>query len=635
MMRWLWLLFCLVGLGSARAEAPRWEDIPLPSSDQALVDTTGTLKPDTFKEVNRLAAGFSGRGWGRLVVVVIPRSPEDPRSLANELYDSWRIAGEHDDGMVIVIALEDLSVGGTRGSALGSSWEDYQAAWDSAQQAMRAQEPNRAVRSAVRIFSEWEQVAPRPERETAPAPGPFAAFHPPHAGVADPDQMLPRELTRKARQAAQLSESTMTLVVYDRARHPVEARALAEHLYSAWNKTDWLVVASARPVDAWAIPPRDFDQRGGYRKGLPEVVTAWKEAMEPLGRDPSGEETAEAWDKAFEAMRWIARYPETPPAAAAPPEEKRRSEGSSGMGGCSLLLLPVALFLLAKYTLGRLEPGKGPHSIGAFIACGLAFTVAYGCALGWVLEQSALLGIFAAFFCFPWVFIAVRRFCGYFDFNPFYAIGSACPLAALGLFFCLVAFSAELFQVGPLVRTVEVNELPRAAGGAFHVRGAVLRKDHTSDQRLERPGGNSMRSAKLAPLVAEGWTPEQPVPAWLLCRHHDDYKEECAGWDAPIKDVVAPTSLGSLSMTRLIQEAEFDTHLRSAPGARVLSRSDDAGASVTRVLLRGLLLPLFFVGVFVAAAFIGRWWDENDGRQRPSQTSTPQSQQTKSRKKKA
>ncbi|HEY0093870.1 MAG TPA: hypothetical protein VGB96_06080 [Archangium sp.] len=96
-------------------------------------------------------------------------------------------------------------------------------------------------------------------------------------------------------------------------------------------------------------------------------------------------------------------------------------------------------------------------------------------------------------------------------------------------------------------------------------------------------------------------------------------RRDAPGWDAPIKDVVAPTSLGSLTATRLIQEAELDTHLRSAPGARVLSRSDDAGASVTRVLLRGLLLPLFFVGVFVAAAFIGRWWDENDGRQRPSQ----------------
>jgi hypothetical protein len=42
------------GMGPTHAAAPRWEDIPLPPLDQALVDTTGLLKPDTFAEVRGL-----------------------------------------------------------------------------------------------------------------------------------------------------------------------------------------------------------------------------------------------------------------------------------------------------------------------------------------------------------------------------------------------------------------------------------------------------------------------------------------------------------------------------------------------------------------------------------------------------
>ncbi|WP_257461729.1 TPM domain-containing protein [Archangium lipolyticum] len=600
MMRWLWLLSLLVGMGSAHAAAPRWEDIPLPASGQALVDTTGTLKPDTFEAVNQLAAGLSEQGHGRLVVVVIPSYPDDLRYLANELYDSWRVAGEKEDGAVLVIALEHLSAGVSPGWNLGS-WDDFDAVRNSAEKAMRAEtEPDRAVRAATRVFSQWMARAYTPPKQD---PGPFAAFHRPHALVADPDQLLTPELTRTARDWQQF-DTYLTLVVYDRVRHPVETRALAEHVRTAWSVSGWLVVLSIHPADAWVIPNEDFGEHGGYWRGLPQVTGAWKQAMERLGDEPSGSSTAEAWNKALEETRWLASYP-------SPSWEDEHKVGTSSLPwkvDVGAFALAVVLFLVARTWIFRLREGKGPRSIPAFVLSGLLYTTLYGCALGWVLEQSLLLGVFSTFFSFPLVFMGVRRLAAYFGFDPFYYLGSGCAFAALGLFFTLVAFSSELFLVGPVVRTVELHELPRVTGGAFHLRGATLRRDFSANQRLSRQG-STVDSAKLAPLVPEGWTPEQPVPAWLLCRDDDSFQEECR-WGEPLEDVVVPSSLGVANTIRLIEGAELVTALRSAPGARLLSRSDDAGASVFRVVRRAVLLPLFFMGVFVFFAVLGHRWDE-------------------------
>lgn len=622
MMRWLWLLFLLLGMGSARADAPRWEDIPLPAPGQALVDTTGTVKPDTLEEVNRLAAGLSARGQVRMVVVVLPRASEGLDALARELYDSWQVAGGNTEGAVFVLALEDRSVRFEPSWILGTS-EDFQAVRESAEQAMRAQtEPDGAVRAAARVFAEWmEKAAARPERTTVLEPEPFAAFlERPHSGVADPDRLLTPELTRKARQNTG-GKSPRMFVVYDRARHPVRAHVLAESLTERWTRSHWLVVVSTPPVEVSIIPP---EEQGGYRRDIPKAALLWKEAMEQLGREPSSPATAAAWDRALEKTKSLDGddHPSWQ-------ELERTERSTSSSATWVMFLLPVGLFLLAKNTLGRFEDGKGPHSVGTVILYGLPYTVAYGCAIGWVIEQSEVFGIFAAFFSFPWVFIGVRRFCAWCDFNPFYAIGSACPLVALGLFFSLVAFSSDLFLVGPLVRTVEVRELPRATGGAFHLRDAALRKDYSANRRIER-GTTGMKSATLAPLVGEGWTPDQPVPAWLLCRHHRNYEEEC-NWDGPITDVVAPTSWGVLATDQVIARAELITGLRSAPGARLLSRSEDAEASVSRVLRRGLLLPLLFVGAFVFFAIYGPRWDEAARRERPSQRPATRSQKKKAR----
>jgi hypothetical protein len=274
-------------------------------------------------------------------------------------------------------------------------------------------------------------------------------------------------------------------------------------------------------------------------------------------------------------------------------------------------VLAVGLFVLARSWIWRLEEGAGPSSFRAFVACGLAYAAIYGCALGWVMEQSLLLGVFAAFLGFPLVFGGVRQLAGYFGFDPVYYTASGGAFAALGLFFSLVVFSGPLAQVGVLVRTVELRELPGTLGGAFHLRGATLRTDLSSDRPFER-AGTSLRHVTLAPLVPKGWTPEQPVPAWLLCRQHASYAEECR-WDFNTEDVVdavVPSSLGSADAAQLMEEAATATGLQSAPGAKVLSRSEDAEEAVLGVVLRGLLLPLFFVGAFVVLARIGRHHDE-------------------------
>jgi hypothetical protein len=626
MMRWLWLLFLLVGMGSARADVPRWEDLPLPTLNQALVDTTGTLRPDTFEEVNQLAAGLSTRGQARMVVVVLPRASEGLEVLARELYDSWQVAGDNDKGAVFVIALEDRTVRFESSWVLGTT-EEVQAVRESAEQAMRAQtDPDGAVRAAARVFSEWMEKAAThlKEVEVRTTLEPFAAFlQRPHLHVADPDRLLTPELTRKARQS--IGTSDRFLVVYDRARHPVEAHELAGYLSEEWTRSSWLVVISTQPVEVSIVPPRDYSSTGGYRRGIPKAAMQWKEAVEQLGRDPSSPATAAAWDKALEQTKSI-------DGSGNPSwEEQKPSEAgsSSKSAGLFALLITVGLFVLVRMTIWKLEDAKGPHDIRVVIVCGLLYTVVYGCALGWVREQSALLGIFGTFFNFPWVFIGVRRFCAWCDFNPFYYVGSWCPLMGLGLFFSLVAFSSELFLVGPWVRTVELRELQQTAGGAYHLRGATLRHDYSSSHDVERES-IGLESAQLAPLVTEGWTPDQPVPAWLLCRHHENYEEECA-WDGPITDAVAPTSLGITDTRRLIQRAEYVTALRSAPGARLLSRTDDAGAAVAGVLLRALLLPLLFVGAFVVLAIHGERWDEAKGVERPSQMST--SRRRKSKKK--
>ncbi|OJH38519.1 hypothetical protein [Cystobacter ferrugineus] len=275
-------------------------------------------------------------------------------------------------------------------------------------------------------------------------------------------------------------------------------------------------------------------------------------------------------------------------------------------------VLAVGLFVLARSWIWRLEEGAGSSSFRAFVACGLVYAGLYGCALGWVMEQSLLLGVCAAFFSFPLVFGGVRQIAGYFGFDPTYYTASGGAFAALGLFFSLVVFFGPLTQVGLLVRTVEVRELPGTIGGAFHLLGATQRTDLAVERTFEREG-TGLRNAKLAPIVPKGWTPGQPVPAWLLCRQYGSSYEENCRWEflsEDVVDVVVPSSLGSANGAQLMEEAASASGLQNAPGAKLLSRSDDAEEAVLQVVLRGLLLPLFFVGLFVVLARIGRHHDE-------------------------
>lgn len=280
------------------------------------------------------------------------------------------------------------------------------------------------------------------------------------------------------------------------------------------------------------------------------------------------------------------------------------------------VVLAVALFVLARSWIWRLEEGAGPSSFRAFVAYGLLYAGLHGCALGWVMEQSLLLGVLATFFSFPLVFGGVRQLAGYFGFDPVYYTASGGALAALGLFFSLVVFSGPLVQVGLLVRTVEVRELPGTIGGAFHLLGAMQRTDLAFERAFEREG-TGLRNVKLAPIVPRGWTPEQPVPAWLLCRQYDSAYEEDCRWDFNTQDVadaVVPSALGSANGAQLMEEAASAAGLQNAPGAKLLSRTDDADEAVLGVVLRGLLLPLFFVGAFVVLARIGRHHDEVAGK---------------------
>ena len=122
--------------------------------------------------------------------------------------------------------------------------------------------------------------------------------------------------------------------------------------------------------------------------------------------------------------------------------------------------LAVALFVLARGWIWRLEDGAGPGRLRLFVGCGLLYAGLYGCALGWVVASNHILGVFAAFFSFPLVFGGVRRLAGYFGFNPVYYVASTGAFAALGLFFSLIVLIAR----GPGVVT---GVLPPFFVGAF------------------------------------------------------------------------------------------------------------------------------------------------------------------------
>jgi uncharacterized membrane protein YgcG len=97
------LLVCLPALG-ATVDA-----IPRPTPGTWSVDTTGTLRPETLAEVNRLGTEVDASGLGQLALVVVDSTEGvQPRAFATDLFNRWGIGHEdRDDGVLLFVALSD------------------------------------------------------------------------------------------------------------------------------------------------------------------------------------------------------------------------------------------------------------------------------------------------------------------------------------------------------------------------------------------------------------------------------------------------------------------------------------------------------------------------------------------------
>jgi hypothetical protein len=257
----------------------------------------------------------------------------------------------------------------------------------------------------------------------------------------------------------------------------------------------------------------------------------------------------------------------------------------------------------------RLDEQAVLENLGAFLPVGLLYTVTLGLGCMWVRSQFPVVGIFLAAVSIPLVFGGVRQLAGYFGFEPTAHMPSLCGVAALGVLWTMTLFSPEFFAVGVSVKTVDVRQLPSTRGGAFQVQGAVPMPDLDVSQSTGGGRKSGPRYTYVVPLAFEGWTPEQPVPAWLICRPGHSFKEECR-WEAGVQHVIAPTGLDTEERAGWIQEIERVHSLRSAPGARLLARSEDSREAVLEAIGLGLGLPLGFLAAFVVLAVFGRRWDE-------------------------
>jgi uncharacterized protein len=99
-------LLCLPALGATV------ESIPLPPRGTWVVDTTGTLRPGTLAEVNRIGTELDASGRGQLALVLVDSTEgRPPREFATALFNRWGIGHrERDDGVLLFVALVDRKV---------------------------------------------------------------------------------------------------------------------------------------------------------------------------------------------------------------------------------------------------------------------------------------------------------------------------------------------------------------------------------------------------------------------------------------------------------------------------------------------------------------------------------------------
>lgn len=92
---------------------PAWgmpvEAIPPPAPGEWSVDVTGTMRPETLAEVDRLGAEVDASNQGQLAVAVVDSTEGiQPRTFATQLFNLWGIGDmNRNDGVLLFFSLDD------------------------------------------------------------------------------------------------------------------------------------------------------------------------------------------------------------------------------------------------------------------------------------------------------------------------------------------------------------------------------------------------------------------------------------------------------------------------------------------------------------------------------------------------
>lgn len=109
--------------------------------------------------------------------------------------------------------------------------------------------------------------------------------------------------------------------------------------------------------------------------------------------------------------------------------------------------------------------------------------------------------------------------------------------------------------------------------------------------RDRKSGRVSYTYYQIAPLTGAGWTPADPVPAWVGCR--SEFSGPCAAWARAYRGGIAAES-GELAGLRLAADQALSQHrLRQMPGAPLLERVASAEQGLRQRAQVLLLAPLF------------------------------------------
>lgn len=124
---------------------------------------------------------------------------------------------------------------------------------------------------------------------------------------------------------------------------------------------------------------------------------------------------------------------------------------------------------------------------------------------------------------------------------------------------------------------------------------------HTTRDR--KSGRISYTYYNIAPLTAAGWTPTDPVPAWVGCS--DTYDRTCPEWRRAYRGAVSAPQIDQQHLRTAADQILAAHGLREAPGAPLLSRVESAAVGARERAGTLLIGFVFSYLVWLAPALAG------------------------------